>query len=144
MDFNDTIARRLALLGAVLVMLGLLTGFVSGSFANPRMGLAGHLEGLMNGTLLLAVAAAWKFVVLPEGQARWAFRLFAFGTTTNWLAVTLAGVWGAGAQTMPLTAAGHSAAPWQEYLISILLVVLSIAMVAAVSLLIKGFLASRR
>ena len=45
-------ARSLAILGAVLVLLGLLTGFVSGQLANPRMGLASHLEGLMNGTLM--------------------------------------------------------------------------------------------
>lgn len=141
MDYNETIARKLALLGAVLFMLGLLTGFVSSTFVNPRMGLAGHLEGLMNGTLLLAVAAAWKFVTLPEGQARWTWRLFAFGTTANWLAVTMAGVWGAGGETMPLTAAGHSAAAWQESLITALLFALSFAMVGATALLIKGLAA---
>lgn len=144
MDYNETITRKLALLGAVLVMLGLLTGFVSGSFANPRMGLAAHLEGLMNGTLLLAIAAIWKYVTLPQGQARWTWWLLAFGTTANWLAITLAGIWGAGGQTMPLTAAGHSAAPWQESLVSVLLIVLSFAMVAAVGLLIKGLLGARR
>lgn len=66
---NPAIARRMVLLGTVLVMLGLLTGFVSGSLANPRMGLASHLEGLMNGTLLIALGATWGHVRLsPAGE----------------------------------------------------------------------------
>lgn len=136
-------ARRLVLLGAVLVMLGLLTGFVSGSLANPRMGLASHLEGLMNGTLLIALGAAWGHVRLPSGQEAWAFRLLAFGTLANWLATLLAAAWGAGGQTMPLTAAGFIAAPWQETVVSVLLIVLSCAMVGAVGLVLKGLLAVR-
>ncbi len=143
MPTDETIPRKLALLGAVLLMLGLLTGFASGGMANPRMGLASHLEGLMNGTLMLALAAAWNHVALPAGQARWTFRLFAFGTTANWLATLLAGIWGAGAQTMPLTAAGHQAAAWQESFVSALLIVLSFAMAGAVGLVIKGLLARR-
>lgn len=136
-------ARRLVLLGAVLVMLGLLTGFVSGSLANPRMGLASHLEGLMNGTLLIALGAAWSHVRLPPAQEAWAFRLLAFGTLANWLATLLAAAWGAGGQTMPLTAAGFIAAPWQETVVSVLLIVLSCAMVGAVALVLKGLLAAR-
>ncbi len=31
-------------------------------FANVRMGLAAHLEGLMNGILLIALGAIWKEV----------------------------------------------------------------------------------
>lgn len=143
MNTDEATGRRLALLGAVLLMLGLLTGFVSGGFANPRMGLASHLEGLMNGTLMLALAAAWRYVALPAAQARWAVRLFTFGTLANWLATLLAGIWGAGGETMPLTAAGHQAAQWQESFVSILLITLSFAMVGAVGLVIKGLIAAR-
>jgi len=32
-----------------LFLLGLLTGFVETKFLNPRMVLAAHLEGVMNG-----------------------------------------------------------------------------------------------
>lgn len=143
MTDNPT-ARRLVLLGAVLIMLGLLTGFVSSELANPRMGLASHLEGLMNGTLMIALGAAWGHVRLSAGGERWAFGLLAFGSLANWLATLLAAIWGAGAETMPLTAAGHQAAAWQESVVTGLLIVLSFAMVAAVALVIKGLLAVRR
>jgi hydroxylaminobenzene mutase len=39
----------------LLFLLGLLTGFAVQRFTNPRMGLAAHLEGVMNGTFLLAL-----------------------------------------------------------------------------------------
>lgn len=66
--------RGLIAAGAGLVLLGLLTGLVSGSLAHPRMGLASHLEGLMNGTLLIALGAGWGHVRLgrsAERLARW-------------------------------------------------------------------------
>lgn len=136
-------ARRLVMLGAVLVMLGLLTGFVSGSLANPRMGLAAHLEGLMNGTLMIALGAAWGHVRLSPGAERWCWGLLVYGTLANWLAVLLGAVWGAGRATMPLTAGGMEAAPWQEMLVGGLLISLSLAMVAAFALVIRGVAAAR-
>jgi YD repeat-containing protein len=47
--------RRLMFHGMVLFLLGLGTGFAEQHFANVRMGLAAHLEGLMNGIFLLAL-----------------------------------------------------------------------------------------
>ena len=58
--------RRLMWHGMFLFLLGLLTGFAEASFANVRMGLAAHLEGVMNGIFLLALASAW--VKLPAFQ----------------------------------------------------------------------------
>lgn len=138
---DNRTARRLMLLGAVLVMAGLLTGFVSGSLANPRMGLSAHLEGLMNGMLLLALGAGWRFVHLGAAAERWAFGLLAFGTTANWATVLLSAYWGAGRQTMPIVAGDHSGTAWQENTVTVLLVVLSLAMVAGFALVIKGLLA---
>jgi hypothetical protein len=42
-----------------VLLIGLLTGFAETHFANMRMGLAAHLEGVMNGTFLVALGAAW-------------------------------------------------------------------------------------
>lgn len=142
---TTVMARRLVTLGAVLVMLGLLTGFASGSLVNPRMGLVAHLEGLMNGTLLIALGAAWGHVRLPAGAERWCWWLLAYGTLANWLAVLLGAVWGAGRTTMPLVGAQASvqAAAWQEQLVTALLVSLSVAMVAAFALVLRGLLAPR-
>lgn len=56
--------RRLLWHGMFLFLLGLLTGFVEGQFTNARMGLAAHLEGVMNGTFLVALGAVWAEVRL--------------------------------------------------------------------------------
>ena len=56
--------RRLIWHGMFLFLLGLLVGFAEGQVTNPRMGLAAHLEGLMNGTFLIALGAVWPFVRL--------------------------------------------------------------------------------
>ncbi len=51
--------RRLMWHGMFLFLLGLITGFIESRFANVRMGLAAHLEGVMNGIFLVALGAAW-------------------------------------------------------------------------------------
>lgn len=138
-----TMERRLVALGALLLMAGMLTGFVSGALANPRMGLVAHLEGLMNGILLIALGAAWRHVQLDASAERWVWGLLLFGTTANWFATLLAAIWGVGSLTMPLTAAGHTGADWQEWLVGGLLFALSFAMVGAFALIIRGVLAQR-
>ncbi|MEW6576532.1 MAG: hydrogenase, partial [Pseudomonadota bacterium] len=55
--------------------------------------------------------------------------------------VLLGAIWGAGRQTMPIVAGDHVGAPWQESLITVLLIVLSLAMVAGFALVIKGLMA---
>jgi (hydroxyamino)benzene mutase len=52
--------RRVMWHGMFLFLLGLLTGFAEPRFANMRMGLAAHLEGVMNGTFLIALGAIWN------------------------------------------------------------------------------------
>jgi (hydroxyamino)benzene mutase len=49
--------RRLLFHGITLFLIGLLTGLAEQHFTNVRMALAAHLEGVMNGILLLAVGA---------------------------------------------------------------------------------------
>jgi hypothetical protein len=53
-------------LGMLLFLLGLLTGLAEQRFTNVRMGLAAHLEGVMNGIFLVALGAIWTEVRLPS------------------------------------------------------------------------------
>jgi len=64
----DDSRRRLIWHGAFLFLLGLLTGLLETKFANVRMGLAAHLEGVMNGTFLIAVGAIWPEVTLSAAR----------------------------------------------------------------------------
>jgi len=99
------------------VLLGLITGFVEQRFTNVRMGLAAHLEGVMNGTFLVALGAIWTEVKLPPVSKAIAYWTALYGTYVNWLVTTLAAIYGTAALS-PISAAGHSGLPWQESLIT--------------------------
>lgn len=124
--------------GALLFLIGLLTGFVQQQMRNPRMGLAAHLEGVMNGTLLIAVGAAWQELRLSARQSAWAYALLLYGAWANWATTTLAAVFGTKSMT-PLTGAGFSGAPWQELLVAVGFVSVALTMTAAAVLLVLGF-----
>ena len=77
--------RELLFHGAVLILLGLLSGLVAPAVTNPRMGLSAHLGGVLNGILLLVLGLAWPHAHLSSGLDR---------TTTWLLLVSLYGIWG--------------------------------------------------
>lgn len=105
--------RRLIWHGMFLFLLGLLTGLIEQKFPNVRMGLAAHLEGVMNGIFLVALGAVWSEVRLLPRLEIAAFWCALFGTYGNWLVTTSAAIFGTAALS-PITAAGHRAQPWQE------------------------------
>lgn len=129
--------RRVLWHGMFLFLLGLVTGFVIPQFANPRMGLAAHLEGVMNGTFLLALGAVWSQIRLAPKAKKAAFWSALYGTYANWAATVLAAAFGTGALT-PLAGGGRSAAPWQEGLVTAGFASVGVAIVAAVSLCLWG------
>src|ERR1700761_2391760 len=130
--------RRLMWHGMFLFLLGLFTGFAESHFANVRMGLAAHLEGVMNGIFLLAVGAAWNELRLAAGAKSTTFWLALYGAYMNWFFVLLAAIFGTGALS-PITAAGRNALPWQEKLITAGFMTVGLAIVACPLLLLWGF-----
>jgi len=129
--------RRLMWHGMLLFLLGLLTGFAEGSFANVRMGLAAHLEGVMNGIFLVALGAVWNEVNLPPQTKAIAYWTALYGTYVNWLVTTLAAVFGTAALS-PITAAGHSGQPWQESLVTAGFLSVGLLIVASAVLVLWG------
>jgi (hydroxyamino)benzene mutase len=129
--------RRLMWHGMCLFLIGLLTGFAEQRFANIRMGLAAHLEGVMNGTFLVALGAVWTEVRLPLPLNAIAYWTALYGTYGNWLVTALAAVFGTAALS-PLTGAGHSGHPWQETLVTVGFMSVGIAIVAASGLVLLG------
>jgi hydroxylaminobenzene mutase len=120
-----------------LFLLGLLTGFVEQKFNNPRMGLAAHLEGVMNGTFLVALGAIWAEISLsprPKAAAYWSAL---YGTYANWAVTTLAAILGTAAMS-PITAIGHSAQPWKEGLVTFGFMSVGIIIVACSILVLWG------
>jgi hydroxylaminobenzene mutase len=134
MDDNK---RRLIWHGMFLILLGLLIGFAEEKFANPRMGLAAHLEGVMNGTFLIALGAVWTEVKLSPGLKAATFWIVLYGAYVNWLATSLAAVFGTAALS-PITSAGHSGHAWQEALITVLFMSVGITTVLSAILVLWG------
>ena len=124
--------------GILLFLLGLLTGLIQHELRNPRMGLAAHLEGLMNGTFLLALGAAWREVRLSERAARAAYGTALFGAYANWVVSLIAAALGTIAMT-PIAGAGFGAHAWQERLVTGGFISVGVAMLVASSILLVGF-----
>jgi hydroxylaminobenzene mutase len=129
--------RRLMWHGMFLFLIGLLTGFSETHFANVRMGLAAHLEGVMNGTFLVALGAVWNDVRLAPRTKTIAFWTALYGTYVNWFITTLAAVLGTGALS-PVTAAGRSAPAWQETLVTAGFLTVGTSIIAASLLALWG------
>jgi (hydroxyamino)benzene mutase len=134
--------RRLLWNGMFLFLLGLLTGFVEQRFNNPRMGLAAHLEGVINGILLVALGAVWPEVRLSGPLKAATFWAVLYGAYANWVVTTIAAIFGTAALS-PITAAGHAAQPWQETLVTFGFMSVGIAMVGSSVLVLWGLRRSR-
>lgn len=140
--FNESIARRLIAFGALLFLLGLVSGLLMGLATNPRMALSAHMQGLTNGTFLIAIGAVWERIRLPEPLQRLTFWALLVGAGLNWLTVQLAALWGTGRLT-PIAGAGFQGKAWQEMIVSTGLLVVTVAMLLAGVLIVAGFVRRR-
>jgi hypothetical protein len=93
----ENTSRRLMWHGMFLFLIGLITGFLEQHFANIRMGLAAHLEGVMNGIFLLALGGAWNAVNLRPAIKATAYWTVLYGSYMNWVFTILAAIFGTGA-----------------------------------------------
>jgi len=129
--------KNLMQLGILLFLLGLLTGLAGPKLKNPRMGLASHLQGVMNGMLLIILGLLWPRLGLSHVWLAVTFWLIVYAAFANWVATLLAAAWGAGT-LMPIAAGGHKAAPGRERVIGFLLISLSLCVVAACAFILAG------
>lgn len=124
-------------LGILLFLIGLLTGLAIPRLSNPRMGLASHLEGVLNGMFLVVLGLLWRRLYLPSSWLTLTFWLAIYGTFANWLATFLAALWGAGT-LMPIAGMNRKGSSIQEKVIGFLLVSLSVATIAVCVIVILG------
>jgi hypothetical protein len=90
---------RLARHGAILLFLGMLTGFVIVKFHNRGAGNAAHLTGLIGGYGLIALGLLWPKLNLGRfwsGAGAW---ITAVSLYLNWLGLVVKGGFGSGPQT---------------------------------------------
>jgi hydroxylaminobenzene mutase len=117
-----------------------LAGFqvsINGRFWVSTEGLAAHLEGVMNGTFLVALGAVWTEVRLPGRWKAAAYWSALYGTYANWAVTTLAAIFGTAALS-PISGAGHSGQPWQEAAVTFGFMSVGIVIVAASILVLWG------
>jgi len=125
--------RKLIRAGFLLVLLGLITGLAVQLFQNPRMGLSAHLEGVLNGLLLVLVGLTWPYFSLPGKRARLLEGLVLYAAFVNWGATSLAAAWGTSRLT-PLAGAGYSGAAWQELVSAVLGISIVLSAISALGL----------
>ena len=112
------VSRRLIRHGMFLFLLGLLTGILIPTLTSPRLALAAHMEGLLNGIFLIVVGGVvWKQLRLPERAASASIWLLLIAAYASWGFCLLAAVFGA-SQTLAIAGKGYTAAAWQEQLVS--------------------------
>lgn len=112
-DRDAVTDRALIRHGIFLFLIGLVTGTQERRFTNMRMALSAHLEGVMNGTFLVALGAGWGRVGLVGPAARVARWTLLYGTYGNWLFTTLGAALGTAAAN-PILSQGDSGSRGQE------------------------------
>jgi hydroxylaminobenzene mutase len=137
LHMNNHTSRKLKMLGMVLFLLGLLTGFGIMGLKNPRMGLAAHLEGVMNGSFLVLAGLIWNELLLSNRMRKILFWTLLYGTFANWLFTLLAALFGTSEMT-PLSGAGYTGTAMQESLVNAGLITIGLTMVFSLVVMIYG------
>lgn len=135
---NSERGNKLIKFGVVLFLLGLITGLLIPIMQNPRMGLSSHLEGTLNGMLLIIFGLIWPKINLTVKAERTGYFLALYGTFTNWFTTLLAAAWGAGSEMMPFAGEGMHGSAWQEIIIKFGLGSLTISMLVVCVLILWG------
>ncbi len=130
-------AEKLIILGVLLFFLGLIVGLLAPVLANPRMGLSSHIEGVMNGMLLIIIGLIWSKVHLSSKWLKITYWLAVYGTFANWFGILVAAVFNAG-KRLSIAAKGQEGHPVAEAVVEFSLITLTIAMVLVSILLLIG------
>lgn len=120
-------ADKLIFLGVILFLIGLIIGLIVPVFANPRMGLSSHIEGVLNGMFLIILGLIWNKVDLSNKWLKITFWSAVYGTFANCLGILLAAIFNAG-KMLGIAAKGKEGHPVIEGIITFSLISLSIAM----------------
>ena len=127
----ETLSSTLCFMGALLFMLGLLTGAGIPSVRSPRIGLSAHLAAIESGLALiafglliphLAISIEWAGAI---GHSLW------ISLYVLWVGLLFAAAYGTG-NALPIAGAGLAAKVWQENTARILITIGSLGSAGAV------------
>ena len=109
----EGVSSILSFMGALLFLLGLLTGFGIPMFRSPRIGVSAHLDAIESGLGLIAFGLLIPHLTISPGWASLIAYTMWISFYVLWLGLLFGAAWGTG-RTIPIAGAGVSAEPWQE------------------------------
>jgi (hydroxyamino)benzene mutase len=135
-------SRHVLLQGLLLVMAGLLWGFVVSLTPFPRLALVAHIQFMVNGLLLIALATL--LLKLPHQVGPRSAGAMVMASWLIWPMVLsqAANAWWGTNQVLPLAAQQAGAtggAAWQELAMKATHLVAGLALAVAWGLLVAGF-----
>ena len=129
--------NKLIFYGLLLFLIGLIIGMIVPVFANPRLGVSSHIEGVLNGIFLIVIGLVWHKVELSLKWLNITFYLAIYGTFVNCFGILIAAIFNAG-KMLGIASNGQEGAPLVEGIVSFCLISLSIAMLLANIILLVG------
>jgi hydroxylaminobenzene mutase len=136
-------ARHILITGLMLVMAGLIWGFVVPHTPHPRLALGAHIQFVTNGLLLIVMAALLLKFPHNIGSRSGGVMLLAAWLTWPMVLSEAANAWWGTTQILPI-AAGQAGvtggAPWQELVVKLTHIAAGLGLVVAWGLLVAGFL----
>jgi hydroxylaminobenzene mutase len=124
-------SSTLCFTGAVLFMLGLLTGFGIPKFRSPRIGLSAHLAAIESGLALIAFGLLMPHLAISAGWAGLIGYALWVSLYVMCIGLVVAAIYGTG-KVLPIAGAGLAAKRWQENAALILISIGSIGSAGAV------------
>jgi hydroxylaminobenzene mutase len=110
---QQSIDLRLARHGAILLLLGMLTGFVIAKFNNRGAGNAAHLTGLIGGYGLIALGLLWPKLTIGRRWSSAGAWITSVSLYLSWLGLVVQGSFGSGSNASHSPPLG-SAALWEN------------------------------
>jgi hydroxylaminobenzene mutase len=135
-------SRHILVHGLLLVMVGLLWGFVVPHTPYPRLALGAHLQFIANGLLIIVMAA--MLLKLPHNVGPKSAGAMLLAAWLIWPMVLseAANAWWGTTQMLPIAASQASAtggAAWHELVVKLTHMAAGLGLVAAWGLLVAGF-----
>jgi hydroxylaminobenzene mutase len=136
-------ARHILSHGLLLVMAGLLWGFVVPHTPYPRLALGAHIQFVTNGLLIIVMAAVLLKLSHNVGSRAAGIMLLAAWLTWPMALSEAANAWWGTTQMLPIAASqagAKGAVKWQELVVQLTHIVAGLGLVLAWGLLVVGFL----
>jgi (hydroxyamino)benzene mutase len=130
----EAVSSTLSFMGALLFLLGLLTGFGIPGFRSPRIGLSAHLAAIESGLGLIAFGLLLLHLRISVGWASLIAHTMWISLYVLWLGLVVGAAYGTG-KSLPIAGEGLVAKPWQENTARTLISVGSIGAAVAIGAL---------